>query len=83
VSSRYNIVIPSDAPPWAQRLQADFNRVFAQIEGDLRTPTLAAANLPADGTRTLAIVSDEAGGAVLAFYDGADWRRVTDRAVVS
>ncbi|WP_274626889.1 DUF2793 domain-containing protein [Arvimicrobium flavum] len=28
-------------------------------------------------------VGDEAGGAVLAFSDGADWRRVTDRAVVA
>lgn len=81
--SRYTIVIPSDAPPWAQRLQADFNRVFAQIEGDLRTPALAKANLPTDGSKTLAIVLDEAGGAVLAFYDGAVWRRVTDRAIVT
>lgn len=28
-------------------------------------------------------VSDESGGAVPAFSDGTDWRRVTDRAVVS
>lgn len=28
-------------------------------------------------------VSDETGGAVMAFSDGADWRRTTDRAVVS
>jgi hypothetical protein len=28
-------------------------------------------------------VSDETGGAVVAFYDGTDWRRVTDRVVVS
>ncbi|MEQ8504584.1 MAG: hypothetical protein RIB80_04610 [Rhodospirillales bacterium] len=31
----------------------------------------------------IAHVSDEAGGAVTAFSDGTDWRRVTDRAVVS
>lgn len=81
--SRYTIVIPSDAPPWAQRLQADFNRVFSQVESDQRTPMFAKANLPADGSKTLAIVSDEAGGVVLAFYDGAVWRRATDRAIVS
>lgn len=81
--SRYTLVIPSDAPPWAQRLQADFNRVFGQIEADLRTPTLAKADLPVDGSQTLAIVSNEAGGTVLAFFDGSAWRRVTDRAVVS
>lgn len=28
-------------------------------------------------------VYDETGGAVLAFSDGTDWRRVTDRAVVA
>lgn len=28
-------------------------------------------------------VSDETGGAVIAFSDGTNWRRVTDRAIVS
>ena len=28
-------------------------------------------------------VSDESGGAVPAFSDGSDWRRVSDRAVIS
>lgn len=28
-------------------------------------------------------VSDEAGGSVIAFSDGTDWRRLTDRAIVS
>lgn len=32
---------------------------------------------------TLIYVTDEVGGAVPAFADGANWRRVTDRAVVS
>lgn len=41
--------------------------------------TLPAAN-PAGG---LVYVSDESGGPVVAFSDGTDWRRVTDRAVVS
>lgn len=31
----------------------------------------------------LIFVSDETGGAVPAFSDGTNWRRVTDRAVVS
>lgn len=39
----------------------------------------AAANYPGG----LIYVSDESGGAVPAFSDGAAWRRVTDRAVVS
>ena len=28
-------------------------------------------------------ISDEAGGYVSAFYDGSNWRRVTDRAIIS
>ena len=28
-------------------------------------------------------VSDETGGATMAFYDGSNWRRVQDRAVIS
>jgi hypothetical protein len=28
-------------------------------------------------------VSDETGGSVMAFSDGSNWRRITDRAVVS
>jgi hypothetical protein len=31
----------------------------------------------------IAYVSDETGGAVIAFYDGTNWRRATDRVVVS
>ena len=41
------------------------------------------ASLPAPSAGLLALVTDESGGAVLAFADGAAWRRVTDRAVVS
>ena len=32
---------------------------------------------------SIVYVSDETGGAVVAFYDGTNWRRVTDRVVVS
>lgn len=43
-----------------------------------------AGALPSAATAAgLIYVSDEAGGAVLAFSDGTNWRRVTDRAVVS
>lgn len=31
----------------------------------------------------LAFVSNESGGAVLAFFDGTVWRRCTDRAIVT
>ncbi len=55
-----------------------------------RVPAYTVATLPdpaslGDNTRfsTLVYVSDETGGAVLAYTDGSAWRRVTDRAVVS
>ena len=37
---------------------------------------------PATGDAGYLYVSDETGGATLAFSDGTDWRRVQDRAVV-
>ena len=51
----------------------------------VKVPSVTVATLPAAATNEAAIVyvSDETGGAVLAFSDGTDWRRVTDRAVVS
>lgn len=50
-----------------------------------QAPTYTVATLPAAATypRGVIYVSNEAGGAVLAFSDATNWRRVTDRAVVS
>jgi hypothetical protein len=48
------------------------------------TVAAATAALAADlGAGTLVYVSNESGGAVLAFSDGVAFRRVTDRAIVS
>lgn len=60
--------------------------VIPAATGTPRVRSLAKAGLPAaatSGAGALVHVSDEAGGAVLAFSDGTNWRRVTDRAVVS
>ena len=47
-------------------------------------PSYTVAGLPsAAGLPSVLFVSNESGGAVLAFNDGANWRRVTDRAIVS
>ena len=47
-------------------------------------PSYTVAGLPAATTAgQIAFVSNETGGAVLAFADGTNWRRVTDRAIVS
>lgn len=51
---------------------------------DVKAPSYTVATLPTGvSAGTIVFVSDESGGAVLAFYDGTNWRRVTDRAVVS
>jgi len=55
-------------------------RQWARVGSYTVTALPAAA---AAGAGAIAFVSDEAGGAVLAFCDGASWRRATDRAVVS
>lgn len=48
-------------------------------------PEYTVATLPtaSDWARRMIYVSDETGGAVPAFSDGTNWRRVTDRAIVS
>lgn len=82
--SRYSIIIPGDAPVWMHRMSAMFNGTFARVEADMKPKHLPKAQLPLDGSERLAIVTDESGGEVLAFFDSAGiWRRVTDRATVS
>ncbi len=49
-------------------------------------PSYTVATLPSAstvGAGAMVYVSNESGGPVLAFSDGTNWRRVTDRAVVS
>lgn len=56
------------------------------VAGPVRIGSFTVAALPdpvAAGAGAMAFVTDELGGAVPAFSDGAAWRRVTDRAVVS
>lgn len=53
------------------------------VDGPLRVKSYAAGALPsAVAAGQIVFVPDETGGPVLAFADGTDWRRVTDRAVV-
>lgn len=60
--------------------------VKLDIDGPVRPGTYTVAGLPdpaTTGAGAVIFVSDETGGAVLAFSDGTDWRRTTDRSVVS
>jgi Protein of unknown function (DUF2793) len=56
------------------------------VTGAARVGQFAKASLPSASTMgagSMIHVTDEAGGAVIAFSDGTAWRRVTDRAVVA
>lgn len=55
------------------------------VGGPVRVGSYGVGSLPpaSAGAGQIIYVTDEAGGAVLAFSDGTAWRRTTDRAVVS
>lgn len=68
----------------AERLRANANGVT--ITGSMRLPSYTVAGAPSASTHgagSMIYVSNESGGAVVAFSDGSSWRRVTDRAVIS
>lgn len=59
--------------------------VRLDVDGPIRPKSHTVATVPAAsaGAGQLIFVSDESGGATLAFSDGTAWRRVADRAVIS
>lgn len=59
------------------------NTAFLPLQLPTYTVAQLAALPAASHPRGLIYVSNETGGAVVAFSDGTGWRRVTDRAVVS
>jgi len=59
------------------------NDELAKVDRDIRGKSYLKADLPTDGSLLLTTCSDEAGGATVVFFDGTDWRRVQDLAVVS
>lgn len=70
----------------AQRANASLPKNGTQpMTQPLVVSAFALADLPDASLweRGVVFVPDETGGATLAFSDGSDWRRVTDRAVVS
>lgn len=66
-------------------LQSHAAAINGLYEGQdpVQLPSYTVATVPAQQTGAMIYVTDETGGAVPAFSDGTDWRRVTDRAVVS
>lgn len=82
----------NDLLRWAASLGQSLEIELARIDqrkftqgAIARVKSYTVSGLPdaASNTGGIIFVSDEAGGAVIAFSDGTDWRRVTDRNVVS
>jgi len=69
---------------WANYLIGALRQAEEQVIPQMQIFTVAElANVtPSEGFGPV-FVSNETGGAVMAFADGAAWRRCTDRAVVS
>lgn len=53
------------------------------VDGRFIVKEYTVSSLPTDGKTTIARVTNETGGYTLAFWDGTNWRRVQDRAIVS
>lgn len=85
-TTAYSPRAPQGSPTWAARLVQDIvDWVLAVRRGPQVLTSYTVTTLP-DATKWIAgqiYVSNESGGAVPAFSDGTNWRRVTDRAVVS
>ena len=69
-------------------LQAFFDELVLKLNTNLLgaqvgLTSYTVATLPTVTTPGMIFVSDETGGAVLAFSDGTNWRRCTDRVIVS
>lgn len=64
-----------------------FNEVKKLLDNSQpqQVPAYTVSTVPAAASYTgyVIYVSNETGGAVLAFSDGTNWRRVTDRNIVS
>jgi hypothetical protein len=95
-SDNFEFKVSADGSSWttALRLDAATGNVGVgvnpatrlHVDGPIRCGASTVATIPSastSGPGTIIYVSNEAGGAVLAFSDGTNWRRVTDRAVIS
>jgi Protein of unknown function (DUF2793) len=72
------------APGTNNRLRIDANSVAFGLPAKLKSYTVATVpSASAAGGGANIYVSDESGGAIPAFSDGTNWRRYTDRAVIS
>lgn len=81
---KLHLKLSPDGSAWVEAFAADPATASLALSAPLGLATATVATLPSATTAgQLLYVSDESGGPVLAFSDGTNWLRVTDRAVVS
>jgi hypothetical protein len=94
---RFRIKVSADGDTWFESMVLDPVTGFVgiatdaptaalHVNGALRVQSYSKTSLPspsAAGSGAILHVWDEAGGSVIAFSDGGNWRRVTDREVIS
>jgi hypothetical protein len=78
----FSVMSGGSAAGEAMRLRSNKSMT---VQGPLVFKSYTVATVPTASSYTggQIYVSDESGGAVMAFSDGTDWRRVTDRAIIS
>lgn len=86
--------IELESPPTQVK---DFNHIwrtwlsnlYTRINGPFMVPSYTVVSAPSPtnwqgtGFSSIIYVSDETGGATLAFSDGTNWRRVQDRTIIA
>jgi hypothetical protein len=82
-TNNYAIIVPSGGGNVGIGTTTPDANAKLDVNGVIKTKSYVVASLPTVVVGGIIYVSDETGGAVLAFSDGVDWRRVTDRAIVS
>lgn len=71
------------APVWVRFFTDIYNALNNTQPQPLPSYTVTTLPSAASFTGYLIYVSNESGGAIPAFSDGTNWRRVSDRAIVS
>lgn len=70
----------------ADSADSDISAKNGTFSGPVKLPSYTVSGVPSastSGAGAQIYVSNETGGAVTAFSDGTNWRRVTDRAIIS
>ncbi|PLW76793.1 DUF2793 domain-containing protein [Cohaesibacter celericrescens] len=84
-SDDFEFKVSADGSIWNQAMTIDRNSGMVEFGAAMKLKQYSVAGLPdaaVAGSSAMIYVYDETGGAVPAFSDGGNWRRITDRAVV-